>query len=100
MKPVVMIPALVETVVMEMLQLSRLHMVGALRIPEQDIQVKLTLADGKLFPEFSLSTPPGTQFEAEHVRQVMSEIWDGWGRDELTARLRGLREERLGCARP
>jgi hypothetical protein len=88
-----------ERVILEMLQLARMHMAKILKLDENKVRVSVEVSEGRLHPKFEVDQAVSGQWEVEYVQGVIREVWEGWARDQLNERLRGLREERIGCAR-
>jgi hypothetical protein len=88
-----------ERVILEMLQLAKLHMAKILKLEETKIRVAVEVSEGKLYPKFEVDQAVSGQWEVEYVQGVIREVWEGWAREQMNERLRGLYEERIGCAR-
>lgn len=86
-----------ERVILEMLHLARMHMARILKIKETEIKMRVTAEGGRLHPTFEVDQAVSGQWEVEYIQGVIREVWEGWARDQLHERLRGIYESRAGC---
>lgn len=90
-----------ERVLTEILQLAKMLISKELAIPEDMVQAKVVIKDGKITPSFGIGTEKadGPRFDdkesQKRVQSTIAKIWGGL-QSELSARMKGLSVRRHG----
>jgi hypothetical protein len=77
----------------EVMELARIKISLALKVPIEIVKARWQQEDGKMVPAFDVDMNQVKNMDEDQIRQSMGAIWR-WLKDSLSERLDGLRHQR------